>query len=89
MLRKLEPGAGEWVDPDDAPELDDAWFEGAVWEVNGAPVPTPPLRDADAATVKLTLEVDAEVARFFAVPEPGWETRMNLVLRGVAAEGRS
>jgi len=32
MAEKKKPGVAEWVDPDDAPELTDAFFDRAeVW----------------------------------------------------------
>lgn len=69
-----------WVDPDDAPELTDEFFEHAD------------LYDGDklirrgrpkAATTKLALTVryDAEVVEAFKATGKGWQTRMNAALK--------
>jgi len=81
-----------WTDPDDAPELDDAWFERAdLWEGNklvrrGRPA-------GSGTKVSTTVRFDADVIGAFRETGRGWQTRMNDALRewlqGKPADRRS
>lgn len=68
-----------WIDPDDAPELDDAWFEradickGDKLIQRGRPV--------GSTKVSTTVRFDSDVIEAFRAEGPGWQTRMNLALR--------
>lgn len=68
-----------WVDPDEAPELDDAWFEkadhyrGEVLVRRGRP--------QGSDKVSTTIRFDADVLEAFKKDGPGWQTRMNEALR--------
>jgi uncharacterized protein (DUF4415 family) len=69
-----------WRDPDDAPELDDAWFEeadlykGKHLIRRGRPhSPTP--------KISTTIRFDADVLDAFRSGGEGWQTRMNDALR--------
>lgn len=74
-----EPTKSEWIDPDDAPELDDEWFEradlykGDVLIQRGRPV--------GATKVSTTIRFDSDVIDAFRAQGPGWQTRMNRALR--------
>ena len=82
-----------WVDPDDAPELTDDFFEQGEWKIADQPVSAQQgaaaLRQAlsrgrpKAASTKLALTVryDAEVIDAFKATGKGWQTRMNAALR--------
>ena len=57
------------ADPDAAPAVDAAWFASATL------VMPEPKRQT-------TLRLDADLLEWYRVPGPGWQTRMNAVLRG-------
>lgn len=69
-----------WVDPDDAPELDDAWFQRAELRV-GDTVIRPGRPKAGATKVSTTVRFDADIIDAFRADGPGWQTRMNHALR--------
>ena len=68
-----------WVDPDDAPELDDGWFARA--ELRDGDTLVRPGRPKGSAKVSTTVRFDADVIAAFRAEGPGWQTRMNLALR--------
>jgi len=80
MKTKPADGTSKWVDPDDAPELDEAFFAGAE------------IREGDklirrgrprSATPKqsVTLRLDQEVITAFRQTGRGWQSRINEALR--------
>lgn len=70
----------EWVDPDDAPELTDEFFEQADEYVCGKRVRR---GRPKMETPKLTLTVryDVDVVEAFKATGKGWQTRMNAALK--------
>ena len=66
--------------PDDAPELDDAWFEAADQHDNGTLVKRgrPALEHPKK---HLNIRLDADVVDRFKASGPGWQSRINDVLR--------
>ncbi|MDP3408678.1 BrnA antitoxin family protein [Bosea sp. (in: a-proteobacteria)] len=71
-----------WVDPDDAPELTDEWFDGA--DVHDGGVLTRRGRGRPrVATPKqqITLRLDADIIERFRATGPGWQARINEALR--------
>lgn len=84
---------GEWIDPDDAPEWTDEMAEHAELSVgekvirpatgylgpNGFVKGIPSSRDRDRELV--TLAIDADVLAKFREDGPGWQGRINAVLR--------
>lgn len=72
----------KWVDPDDAPELTDAFFERAD-EFRGAKLVKRgrgrPKSDAPKQAVKLRLDPDVLAA--LRATGDGWQTRVNDTLR--------
>lgn len=64
------------ADPDAAPIFTDEMFEDARWI-------RPPRR------VPIALKVDPEVLAFFKEPGPGYQSRMNAVLRAFVEKARS
>lgn len=82
-----------WVDPEDAPELSDAFFEKAEYRIGEQVVPPEQGRQAmqkalsrgrpKAAQTKLALTVryDADIVAAFKASGKGWQTRMNEALR--------
>ncbi|MBS1044502.1 BrnA antitoxin family protein [Gluconobacter cerinus] len=80
MNAKNSSGKPEWVDPDDAPELTDAFFEAATIR-NGETIvrrgrPSNPHRKK-----QVTLRLDADVLDAFKRQGAGWQTRINEALK--------
>lgn len=70
----------DWIDPDDAPELTDAFFERADEYRNGTLVKRGrPVQAVTIASIKLRLDPDI-IASFRAMGS-GWQTRMNDALK--------
>ncbi|MBC7505481.1 MAG: BrnA antitoxin family protein [Sandarakinorhabdus sp.] len=74
----------DWIDPDDAPELDDDWFDRAAL-MHGDTVirpGRPPLARNGGSTKRLvSLRLDEAVIAAFRATGPGWQTRLNAALR--------
>jgi uncharacterized protein (DUF4415 family) len=68
------------VDPDDAPELDDEFFEradhyhGETLIRRGRPKAAAPKR-------QVTVRLDEDVLEKLRATGPGWQTRLNAILR--------
>jgi uncharacterized protein (DUF4415 family) len=102
MPAKKELGVAEWVDPDDAPELTDAFFDKAeVWHGDTF------IRRADSASFgrrgrgrpksdapkeQINIRLDADVLALLRQNGPGWQTKVNAILRaslGLVESGAS
>jgi uncharacterized protein (DUF4415 family) len=89
MRKSKKNTKSTWVDPDDAPELTDEWFEAAdlyygdVLVRKGKGRGRPPLA---SPKISQTLRIDAAVLAAFKNTGPGWQTRMNEALRKAAAK---
>ena len=74
--RKKNTGR-DWVDPDDVPDL-----TAPEWEVviNAAPVRKgrPPSPNPKVST---TIRLDADVLEKFRATGPGWQSRINAILK--------
>jgi uncharacterized protein (DUF4415 family) len=70
------------VDPDDAPELDDEWFQKADLMIGDKVIRRG--RPAGSNKHLVSLRLDDAVISFFKAGGPGWQTRMNEVLRKAA-----
>ncbi len=68
-----------WVDPDDAPELDDVWFDRAERRIGDVVIRRgrPPGSDKK----QISLRVDKAVIEAFRAQGPGWQSRINETLR--------
>lgn len=73
-----------WVDPDDAPELTEAWFEAAYQYQGDTLVKRgrgrPPIPMSDRK-VPVKIRYDPDVVEAFRQTGKGWQTRMNQALR--------
>ncbi len=71
--------ATDWVDPDDAPELDDEWFDKADLMIGDVVIRRgrPPGSDKK----QISLRVDKAVIEAFRAQGPGWQSRINETLR--------
>jgi uncharacterized protein (DUF4415 family) len=91
MSAKLHNSKETWVDPDDAPELGDEFFQEGVWKIGDrtvsreeAQVEAAKIRrmgTRDIGEASSTIQVDAAVVEEFKATGEGWEARMNDVLR--------
>jgi uncharacterized protein (DUF4415 family) len=80
MPRKPNSGKPPFVDPDDAPELTDAFFaradirQGTTLIRRGRP-------KVEAPKQQVTLRLDAAVVEGLRATGPGWQTRANEALK--------
>ncbi len=77
----------EWVDPDDAPELTSEWFRAADVKMGDvlvskgkAPRRGRPLYGSEPK-IQQSLRLDREVLDKFKATGPGWQARINQVLK--------
>lgn len=70
----------DWIDPDDAPELTDEFFERADEYIGDKLVRRgrPP---SEHRKLAITLRYDADIVNAFKATGKGWQTRMNDALR--------
>lgn len=99
MNARLLNTAKPWVDPDDAPELTDEFFEKGVWSIGGKVV-TPEdgraamrqqMRGRPPVEVKrpmVSMRLDPDVLAHLRASGKGWQTRVNAVLRQAVEQGR-
>ena len=71
-----------WVDPDDAPELTDEWFDKADLMIGDKVIRRG--RPKGSAKAPVSLRLDKEVIDRFRAAGPGWQSRMNDALRKAA-----
>lgn len=72
--------ATDWVDPDDAPELSDAFFNSAD-EYAGDQLVRRGRPKASQTKQALTVRYDTDVIKAFRATGKGWQTRMNAALK--------
>jgi uncharacterized protein (DUF4415 family) len=80
MKTKPAAGASKWVDPDDAPELDEAFFAGAEIREGDKLIRRGRPRSA-APKQSVTLRLDQEIITAFRQTGRGWQSRINDALR--------
>ena len=68
-----------WIDPDDAPELTDEFFEQADEYIGDKLVRRG--RPAGSYKTATTIRFDDEVIEAFRATGKGWQTRMNAALK--------
>jgi uncharacterized protein (DUF4415 family) len=79
---------GEWVDPDDAPDLTEEPWRSLIQSaplMQGDKVIRPGRPPKDMAKVSTTIRLDADVLAHFRAGGPGWQSRINAALRAVMA----
>ncbi|ECK6865719.1 BrnA antitoxin family protein [Salmonella enterica subsp. diarizonae] len=69
-----------WNDPDDAPELDDAFFSGAAL-YEGEKLVRLGRPKAINPKIRVTFRCSPEVVEAFRATGDGWQTRMNAALK--------
>lgn len=80
MPRKPIAGRPRWTDPDDAPELTQAFFDRAEIR-DGARLIRRGRPPSSAAKRLVNLRLDASVLEGLRATGPGWQTRVNTVLK--------
>lgn len=83
MGRKKDTTKREWVDPDDAPELTDEWFDAADFYSGGKLVRRGRPK-SDAPKEAVSLRLDPDVLTHYRATGPGWQSRINEDLRKAA-----
>jgi uncharacterized protein (DUF4415 family) len=83
MPTKKKTGASKWVDPDDAPELTKEWFEQADL-YHGKKLIRRGRPKTDAPKKLVSLRLDPDVVEHFRDSGPGWQGRINEILRKAA-----
>lgn len=90
MKAKHENSASNWIDDDDAPILDDSFFENGTWRVGDRVVSKAKGRAAvarrgrpvgTATKESTTIRLDKDVLQAFRSGGAGWQTRINAALR--------
>jgi uncharacterized protein (DUF4415 family) len=74
--------ASSWVDPDDAPELDDEWFDRAEIRIGRKVIRKG--RPPGETKTSISLRIDNDVLAAFRADGPGWQSRMNAALKKAA-----
>lgn len=72
----------EWIDPDDAPELDDEWFDKATFKIGDKVIRRG--RPPGSTKSLVSLRLDQAVLDHFRAGGPGWQSRLNEALRKAA-----
>ena len=83
MPMKKKTGASKWIDPDDAPELTKEWFEQADL-YHGDKLVRRGRPKAVAPKKLVSLRLDPDVIEHFRDTGPGWQSRINAILRKAA-----
>jgi uncharacterized protein (DUF4415 family) len=78
----------EWVDPDDAPELDEEWFQSAHVYIGDTLVKRgvgrPPIKNAKEM---LSLRLDSDVLEKLRASGKGWQTRLSKHIKEAVLKG--
>ncbi len=80
MRKSSTAGKSTWVDPDDAPELTDEFFENAEVRENGVLIRPGRPRSTNPKQ-QVTVRLDPDVLAKLRESGPGWQTRINDILR--------
>lgn len=80
MKANSEDTGRDWIDPDDAPEIDDAFFEEAD-EYRGDTLVKRGRPKADKVKQRVTIRLDSEIVESFKAQGAGWQSRINQALK--------
>lgn len=88
MPKNKKSGTSAWVDPDDAPELDDDFFDRAEIRHGDKIIRRgrPPL--GLVAKKSVTLRLDDDVLKAYRETGEGWQSRINADLRKARKLGK-
>jgi uncharacterized protein (DUF4415 family) len=82
MLVSKKDTQTAWVDPDDAPELTDEWFDKADFMIGDKVIRRG--RPPGSSKNLVSLRLDKNVIDYFRSTGPGWQTRINDALKKAA-----
>jgi uncharacterized protein (DUF4415 family) len=82
MKKNAAASKSEWIDPDDAPKLDDYWFDRADLMIGDTVIRRG--RPAGETKTQVSLRIDNDVLAAFRSEGPGWQSRMNAALKKAA-----
>ena len=83
MPAKKPVSKSTWIDPDDAPELTEEWYQTAdLYDGNKLVRRGRPPKAAPKEAVNIRL--DPDVLAYFRGTGPGWQSRINAALRKAA-----
>src|SRR5436190_22402044 len=83
-LQKVDAHGIAAEEYEEVPELTDSWFDKAEFAVGGKvvrPAKRPGRPKSDAAKKLIALRLDPDVIERFRATGPGWQSRINGVLR--------
>jgi uncharacterized protein (DUF4415 family) len=83
MRKKKNATRREWIDPDDAPELTDEWFDSADY-YEGQKLVRRGRPKSDSPKEAVSLRLDPDVVAHYRATGPGWQSRINEALRQAA-----
>lgn len=88
---KAKPNSSAWVDPDDAPAWNEADFAKAEYRIGDEPASREQVRaavkarggrpKAEKPKVSTNIRLDQDVLDVLRATGPGWQTRVNTILR--------
>lgn len=82
MIVNSDDISTDWVDPDDAPELTDKWFDKADMKIGDRVIRRG--RPVGSEKQQISLRIDRAVIEAFRAEGPGWQSRINEALRKAA-----
>ncbi len=85
MQKSDAAGKSEWVDPDDAPELTDEFFEQAEVYHGDTFIRVGRPKAANPKQL-VSLRLDPDLLAWLRATGPGWQTRANDILRRAMPE---
>lgn len=89
MSAKNVSGASGWVDPDDAPELDQAFFDRAEIREGEKVIKRGGRPRLERPKGSVSIRLDTGVLEAWRASGPGWQTRMQEVLTKAAPKARA
>jgi uncharacterized protein (DUF4415 family) len=81
MTEKKRASRATWTDPDDAPELTNDWFAKADLHQGDKLVRRGGRPKKVAPKEAVNIRLDPDVLAHFRATGPGWQSRINVVLR--------
>jgi len=87
MNAKLNSGDNGWIDPDDAPTLDGAFFDRAEVR-DGETLVRRGRPKSDSPKRQVTLRLDGDIIDAFKADGAGWQSRINDALKDAIGRGR-
>ena len=98
MNTSMHDSKNTWVDPDDAAELTDAFFDKATLKIDGKHVSKDRVRTAlkarrgrppkQSPKLPVSIRLSSEVVVYFRTKGSGWQTRIDEVLKEYVAAHR-